>query len=179
MATTLSTSRDMMTFAQFEQMPDDGRRYELRNGEPIELPSPIYKHHKMQRLIRRALEAAAASAGEVDTEFGFRPTQEYQFRVADVAFITRERERAVNLDGYFMGAPELVVEVLSPSSRHGKIGETQKLCFENGCLEFWVVDPKRRLVKVSTPDGRTETYQAGQQIPLLFGGELAVAAIFE
>ena len=37
----MATTTSLMTFAQFEQMPDDGRRYELRHGEPIEVPPPI------------------------------------------------------------------------------------------------------------------------------------------
>lgn len=52
-----------------------------------------------------------------------------------------------------------------------EILDEEKLCLENGCREFWVVDTKRRQVKVSTPDGLTKTYQGGQEIPLtLFGG---------
>ena len=77
-----------------------------------------------------------------------------------------------------MGAPELIAEVLSPSNRRGNIAETQRLCLENGCLEFWVVDPKRHVVKVSTPGGTSKTYQTGQQIPLMFGGTIEVDAIF-
>jgi hypothetical protein len=52
----------------------------------------------------------------------------------------------------------------------------------NGAKEFWVVDPDRRQVKVSTPDGRTIAWQSGQEIPLpLFAGGgagIAVDAIF-
>jgi len=175
----MATTTSLMTFAQFEQMPEDGRRYELRNGEPIEVPPAVYRHHKILRRLRRLLESAAGSAGEVDSEWGFRPIPEYEYRVADVAFVAQERERAISPDGHLIGAPELVAEVLSPSNRRGKIAETRRLCLENGCREFWVVDPKRRNVEVSTPDGHSKTYQTGQQIPLLFGGELAVAAIFE
>jgi Uma2 family endonuclease len=46
-----------------------------------------------------------------------------------------------------------------------EILDKEKLCLENGCREFWVVDAKRRQVKVSTPDGLTKTYQRGQEIP--------------
>ena len=104
------------------------------------------------------LAAAAGSTGCVGTEWGFRPTGEHQYLIADVAFLLRERYDSISR--YLMGAPELVVEVLSP------------------CREFRVVDPKRRVAKVSTPDGSSKTYQTGQQIPLMFGGALAVAAIF-
>jgi Uma2 family endonuclease len=78
-----------------------------------------------------------------------------------------------------MGAPEIVAEVLSPSNSAAEMPEKERLCLENGCREFWEIDPKRRTVRVSTPDGRSKTYRTGQQIPLLFGGELSLDAIFE
>ena len=174
----MATTTSLMTFAQFEQMPDDGRRYELRNGEPIEVPPAAYKHHKTIRALRRLLEAAAGLAGEVDSEWGFRPVPEYEYRIADVAFVSRDRERRISEDGCLVGAPELVAEVLSPSNRKGKVAVTRQLCLENGCREFWVVDPKRRVVKVSAPDGTSRTYLTGHQIPLMFGGALEVDAIF-
>ena len=61
-----------------------------------------------------------------------------------------------------MGAPELVVEILSPSS------DKKTLCLENGSREFWIVDLNHREVEVSTPDGLTVTYKPGQDIPLFF-----------
>ncbi len=168
-----------MTFAQFEQMPDDGHRYELRNGEPIEVPPPIHRHFLIQHRLRRLLEARVGSAGMVETEWGFRPTPEYEYRRADVAFVSQDRVDGVSPDGHLAGAPELVIEVLSPSNRRGKIAVTQRLCLENGCREFWAIDPKRRVVTVSTPDGATRLYGDGDRIPLMFGGELAVSDIFE
>jgi Uma2 family endonuclease len=173
----MATTTGLMTFAQFEQMPDNGDRYELRDGEPIKVPPPFLDHYGIQLQLRDVLAAASGAAGKVGIEFGFRPTAEHQYRIADVAFLSKERWSRASR--YLIGAPELVAEVLSPSNTIAEILDKEQLCLENGCLEFWVVDPKRRLVKVSTPDGRSQTYQSGQQIPLMFGGELAVASIFE
>jgi Uma2 family endonuclease len=48
-----------------------------------------------------------------------------------------------------------------------------------GCREFWLLNEKRKQIKVSTPDGVTRTYSEGQEIPLtLFGGSLKVSAVF-
>lgn len=78
-----------------------------------------------------------------------------------------------------MGAPELAIEVLSPSITMAEIYGKETLRLENGAREFWVVDPDRRQVKVSRPDGHTVTYRAGQSIPWLFAPEAAVIAVDE
>ena len=91
----------------------------------------------------------------------------------------KSRWEGVDPDGYPQGAPELVIEVLSPSNTVEEILEKEELCVEKGCREFWVLDARRQ-VKVSTPDGVTRTYHEGREIPLaLFGGaSLTVDAIF-
>ncbi len=175
----MATTTGLMTFAEFEQMPDDGRRYELRNGEPIEVPPPIHEHFLIQHQLRELLQARMGAAGLVETEWGFRTLPEHEYRRADVAFLSRGRLKATPRKGYVAGAPELVAEVLSPSNRRGQISETRRLCLENGCREFWLIDPKRQTVTVATPDGGSTIYRCGERIPLMFGGDLAVDAIFE
>jgi len=174
-----STTR-LMTFAEFEQLPDPQfGRYELRRGEPVIVAPPKLKHSTVQRRLRRLLEAAAGETGIVDSEFGFRPLPEHEFRIADVVFIVQTRWQKIDLDGYFEGAPELVAEILSPSNTKKEMLDKRKLCLENGSREFWVVDIEHRKVEISTPDGQTINYQAGQQIPLFFAATaLAVDAIF-
>ena len=84
------------------------------------------------------------------------------------------------MDDDFYGAPDLVVEVLSPSNTVQEIDDKEQVCLENGAREFWVVNPVLRHVKVATPDGHTMTYKSGQEIPLplLGGAKIAVDAIF-
>ncbi len=55
--------------------------------------------------------------------------------------------------------------------------DKRKLCLANGSAEFWVIDPKAREVKIWTPDGRSITYSAGQQVPFV-GYAIAVDQIF-
>jgi Uma2 family endonuclease len=174
-----TTTTRLMTFAEFEQLPTpQGFRFELRHGELVQVPFPKLKHYVTQTRLQSLLENAAAGAGMIGLEFGFRALQEYEYRRADVAFVFKDRWAHIDLDGYFEGAPDIVIEVLSPSNTVSEMLDKEKLCLENGSREFWVVDIERRQVKVSTPDGHTITYKSGQQIPLLFGGHLAVDAIF-
>jgi Uma2 family endonuclease len=176
MATTINR---LITFAEFEQLPEapDGR-YELRHGELVKVPFPKYGHHRIQQQLRRLLEAAAREAGEVSTEFGFRALTEYEYRRADVAYVSRERSEQTPDDAWFQGAPDLTIEILSPSNAMAEMLDKERLCLENGAKEFWIVDPVHKQVKVSTSDGRNAVWKSGHQIPLFFGGSIPVDAIF-
>jgi Uma2 family endonuclease len=169
-----------MTVAEFAKLPEaEGVRRELRHGELVTiLLPPKLRHSLVQQTIRDVLQNAAAGAGPAFVELGFRALPEHEFRYADVAWVSKQRWAEQDLNGYFRGTPELVVEVLSPSNTVAEMIGKEKLCLENGAQEFWVVDIDHQLVRVSTPDGHTITYKAGQEIPLLFGGKLAVEAIF-
>jgi Uma2 family endonuclease len=177
-----STTTRLISFEEFEQLPEsDWMRQELHHGELIEVPPPVQGHKIIERRLREMLENAARGAGIGETEMGFRPVIGNEYLIADVAFISREIWEAIPSDGYMVGAPELIIEVLSPSNKIKRMSYRRKICLENGCREFWVVDPKKREVEVSTFDGHTITYQPSQQIPLFFADDsnIAVDAIFE
>jgi Uma2 family endonuclease len=177
MATT--TTRPM-TFEEFAQLPEPrGFRYELHHGELVEMSGPKMAHTRVQRRLRILLEKHAGES-IVEIEFGFRALPEFEYRRADVAYISKERWEAPGPDDYFRGAPELVIEVLSPSNTESEIRDKRNLCLANGSFEFWVVDPQQKVVDVHTRDGRFTTYGAGEQIPLFFapGASIPVDAIF-
>lgn len=102
-------------------------------------------------------------------------------RVADVGYINPERYAAADKEGNLTGAPDIVIETLSPSNTHAEMEEKQQICLENGCKEFWVVNMEKKQVKISRPDGTWSLYRAGQHIPLplLGGASLAVDEIFQ
>ncbi|MEO8100358.1 MAG: Uma2 family endonuclease [Acidobacteriota bacterium] len=168
-----------MTFAEFELLPErESGRIELRNGEVVKSPPPKSKHVLIQHCLRNLLANAAGTAGIAGTEWAFRPSTGRDYRVADVAFAPTEQWARMDPDGYFDGAPGLAIEIALPEDLFGELLEKEKLCLENGAREFWIVDIEGRQVKVSTPDGHTITYKSGQQIPLLFGGNMPVDSIF-
>ena len=177
-----ATPTKLLTFAEFEQVPNDPRgwRQELHHGEVVILPPPKHGHVLVQRRLRRSLEPFTGEVWIVETEVGYRPAPDHEYWTADVVLVSAARWNQVPESGYLRGPPELVIEVLSPSNTASEIQEKKDLCLQNGAVQFWVVNKDRRTVDVSTPDGHTVTYRSGQQIPLFSapGKHLPVDEIF-
>jgi Uma2 family endonuclease len=165
-----------MTVEEFRQLPEDSGPvyHELRHGVLIAVPRPKLKHALIQRNLREMLMRSAEPGSYVDTEVAYRPLPEHEFWVADVAYLSAERFRQADPDDNIRGAPELVVEVLSPSNTQAEIAEKAQISLANGSREFWVVDPVRAQVRVTTPDGHTVTWHSGDEIPVPFGNQAKV-----
>jgi Uma2 family endonuclease len=174
-----ATTTQLMTFEEFEKLPDEVcRNSELRHGELVEMPPPVRDHVLLQQHTVALLVGRCGGAYRVGMEVPFRPRSEYEFYRADVACASAERWMKSGPKG-FEGSPELVIEILSPSNTVAEMNDRRKLFLETGCLQFWSVDYKLRLIDVSTPDGATTTYRSGQSIPLpLPGGALGVDEVF-
>jgi len=150
----MSTQVQLMTADELLAMPDDGFCYELIKGELIKVsPPPGHEHGLVAMNIAGPLYAYAKNKdlGKVyAAETGFLLAQNPDtVRAADVAFVRRERiEKAAPVEGYWIGAPDLAVEVLSPSDTvrrvEGKVAEW----LESGARMVWVVSPKMHTVTV-------------------------------
>jgi Uma2 family endonuclease len=178
----VATTTGLITVEQYRQTPE-GRAfyYELRNGELVEVSRPKMDHARKQRGLRKLLEAAYGERGVWEIEVAFRALPEYEVRVADVAYLAGDRWQKADANDNIRGAPDIVIEILSPSNTASEIADKCALCLDNGCLQFWTVDSNHREIKVSTPDGLTRTYKSGDSIalPLVANQTLAVDAVFE
>jgi Uma2 family endonuclease len=118
--------------------------------------------------------------GEVGMEFTFHPPSEFELMAADVAAISRRRFEAIDPDDNLHGAPELVIEIKSPSNTQGYLHERTSVCLANGGLQFCVVDQDNQSVTAIHQDGSEIVYHMGDTMPLgAFGSdELPVARIF-
>lgn len=112
-----------MTVEEFRALPEDtGPVYhELRHGELVAVTRPKLKHSLIQRNLRELLAPLAESGSCVDTEIAYRPLPEHELWVADVAYVSAERFRQADPEDNIRGAPELVVDVLSPSNTVAEI----------------------------------------------------------
>ena len=169
---------NLVTVEQFRNLPDDGQKYELRHGEVVPVGYPKAKHDNAQERLVDLLKARLPRSWRVGMEFPYRALPEFDFRCADVAVVSRSR--AIDPEDSIRGAPELVIEVESPSNTRRELAELASLCLSNGSLEFWIIDLDKLSVTVMHRDGTACVYATGQSIPLTaFGADsLPVDAIF-
>ena len=102
-------------------------------------------------------------------------------RAPDVAFISRDRCPPEVPKGFFQGAPDLAVEVLSPNDRASKVLAKVQDWLAAGCSMVWVADPATRTVAVYRGPDNIELFRLGDHLDgsdLLPGFSLAVAEIF-
>lgn len=143
-------STGLVTVDEFLELPEPTEGHlELHHGEVVTMPPPKRGHQRIQRKLQALLLPCIGEAGVVEVEMAFRPTSEHEVWRADIAYVTRERDAATGDDEYLMGAPELVVEVLSPSNTAEEIEDKRLVCMENGCISFWVWSQKRQSISVT------------------------------
>jgi Uma2 family endonuclease len=171
----------LMTVQQFDLLPErKDVSEELHWGQFVTLSRPEAWHVKLQMKLTELLQPMAAEQGYVVVELPFRAVPEYDVRAADVAVVAKARWDEAN-EGYLAGAPELVIEILSPSNSKSQIREYAALCLANGCEEFWVVDYRNKTVTVTKKDGHSVRYSGGMDVPsnALGAASISVDLIFE
>jgi Uma2 family endonuclease len=172
---------DLITVEHFRQLPESGEfAYELHYGEVVAMTRPKLAHERLQRRLLRLLEAVLPSY-EIGVEYAFRPVAEFDLRAADVAAVSAARAAAADPEDNLHGAPDLVIEVKSPSNTPRKLQEFASLCLANGAIEFWIVDRTSKSIAVVQRDGSRQVYGVGDEISLAAfgGGSLAVADVFK
>lgn len=150
MSATLTKS---MTADQLLAMPDDGSRYELVKGELRMAPPPGSEHGEITMNLAAPLyqHVKGNNLGVVyAAETGFRlETNPDTVRAPDIAFVREERiQQAGHPTGYLSGAPDLVVEVLSPSDRTIEVEDKVAAWIAGGSQLVWVISPKLHTVTV-------------------------------
>ncbi len=178
----------LLTVADLDACPDDSNRYELIEGELFVSRAPGIPHQLILNNLQMALGAylkenpiglVVPGAGAVFSD--------YDAVIPDLVFVRNERWSEVVTEIRFTGAPDLVIEILSPGkeNRDRDLLVKRQLYAKYGVAEYWIVDSENRLVQVyRLQEQRLEnvaTRRNGEEIstPLLPGFQLSVSTIFK
>lgn len=132
-----------LTYEDYCALPDDGQRYEILDGELFVSPSPIPLHqlitgnlfaelrsyirpNKLGRLFAAPLDILLSKHNIVEP---------------DIVFVSNAKS-SVMTDKNVQGAPDLLIEVLSPSSRKRDLQDKRRIYGEWGVDWYWIVDPQ-------------------------------------
>ncbi|MBM3269065.1 MAG: Uma2 family endonuclease [Candidatus Sericytochromatia bacterium] len=184
----IDRAKKLMTYPEFAALPDDGKLYELVDGEPVVSPAPTLTHQTLLwRLISvfDAYQSAHPAAGRFVVGPYDVVLSIHHALHPDLLFFARQRERLLT-DAFAGGAPDLAVEILSPSTAGRDKGRKRELYDEFGVAEYWIVHQKRPQVDVYRRGaaGRLQKAQslgagAAIQTPLLPGFTLALDTLFK
>jgi Uma2 family endonuclease len=144
------------TSADLSALPDNGNRYEIIDGELHVSQQPHYYHQRVCTIITVALESWSLETGAGETSGApgliFADDQDV---APDVVWISKARLSLVlGTDGKLHGAPDLVIEVISPGPANERRDREAKLKLYSalGVLEYWIMDWRSRQVEIYRRD---------------------------
>ncbi len=141
-----------LTVADLYAMPESerGERYELIDGELFVTPAPAMRHQVISSNLFFHLSAHVRSLriGWVGDNSGVR-IGDGTYVIPDLVFISREREETIG-EANIEAAPDLVVEILSPSTRRNDLLIKRTLYARIGVREYWLIEPATQTVTVLT-----------------------------
>ncbi len=147
-----------MTAEELLELPDDGMRHELVEGE-LKLMTPAGGEHGQvalrvgARILAYVEEQDLGAAFAAETGFVLNRGPD-TVRAPDVAFVARSRLSTAPSWGFPELAPDLVVEVVSPWDRASEVSAKAATWLDAGVRLVWVVDPQARLATVHHPGGQ-------------------------
>lgn len=176
----------LVTADDLLEMSRDGVRRELLEGELRTMSPAGFEHGRIAAIIltRLGLHVEKHGLGATfSSETGFLLTAKPDtVRAPDVAFVKAPRLGiAAGRTGYWPGAPDLAVEVISPGDSYSEVLAKANQWLEHGGQQVWLVVPRVQQVAIHRTENRIEMFSMGQTLSasdLLPGFELALADIF-
>ena len=177
-----------ITWQDVQQLPDDGHRHEAIGGELYVTPAPSFRHQRISQRLERQLLSLLEDPGHgivVDAPVGVEFPDTGEGVQPDIVFISEARRDRIAAEG-IRGAPDLVIEVLSPTTASRDRGVKRKLYERQGVLQYWIVDPDAEAVEVWTFGDRSPRARTSRRfrhvLPLELGGrrlgEIDLTSVF-
>jgi Uma2 family endonuclease len=184
-AVTMAVQDKLYTVQDLLNMPDDGKIYELHNGVLVEVPGSRVQQAQLAMWIGHLLLIfidQQGLGGIVIGPDGTAELNEFNTRIPDVSYISRERAQKQDKHSYLDGAPDLAVEVVSPSNSAPEMQQRAGEYLGFGARLVWIVNGEKRTIDVYRSDG-TRTVLTAKDVldggDVLPGLQLPVQRIFE
>lgn len=186
-ATTYPSQKKTYTYEDYLKLPDDRNRYEIINGELVKTPAPKTIHqgaisnlfYELKDFVRKN------SLGKVYTSPCDVLLGDENIVQPDILFIAKENKKIITEDN-IKGSPDLIIEILSPTTAYYDLIEKKELYEKFGIREYWIVDPKKHWIEVYTlKNEKYELFQREEKLErkiksnLLEGFELRLKEIFK
>ena len=186
---TTSHRDTRLTYEDSLLFPDDGKRHEIIDGMHYVTPSPVLRHQQLLGRMHLAIGSFLESHPDLGQVFlspldtVFSPWDVVE---PDLVFVAAD-QLGILTEPNIQGAPALVVEILSPSTRKRDLGIKRQLFDREGVREYWLVDPKPQSLTVyrRSPDGsfpRVAQLSTGGEdtltTPVLPGFRLSLTKLF-
>lgn len=150
----MSTLSQLLTVDDVRAMPELDERYELIDGEVFVPPAPVTAHQRLSMQLSWLIVDILRPRGHHHFVFA----APYDVRLSphrsvqpDIIYVDPARADIVT-DDYIEGAPDLVMEILSPSTRSRDLALKRRVYAENGVREYWIIDPATRQITLLVLD---------------------------
>lgn len=181
----VAKTKAKLTYADYCAMTPEGAGYQLLDGELIEMPSPTVPHQIASKKIFRPIDdfvsdnnLGLALCAPMDVVLTVNDTVQ-----PDILFVSNARQRIIT-HANVNGAPDLVVEILSPSNERYDLGYKMELYARHGVKEYWIGNYDAETIRVLLlTDGAFATagvYGRGDTLtsPTLPGFSLGIDDVF-
>jgi len=173
------------TYRDYLLLPEE-KRVELIGGEFYVAPAPDVDHQRISRNLEIALWSFVREKqlGEVLYAPCDVILSDSDVVQPDLLFVSRKRRGIIRREG-IRGAPDLVVEILSPATEERDRETKLKLYGKHGVREYWLVDPRKRVIELFILGeeglGHHRSFPEGTELlsPLLPGFRLPVEEVFQ
>jgi len=148
MADPMKKNNILLTYEDYITLPNDRNRYEILEGELIVTPSPTFKHQEVSRNLLLILHyhIKKNNLGKIVAAPMDVILEDTTVAQPDIIFISKEKYRFVTKRGIEC-APDLLVEILSPSSkRYDRVSKMQ-IYGKHSVTWYWIVDPDSSTVE--------------------------------
>ncbi|MFQ5769732.1 MAG: Uma2 family endonuclease [bacterium] len=148
-ARKLTPENLQFTYEDYLLLPDDGKRYEIIEGELFMTPAPIIKHQNVLRELGKHIDnfVVTHNLGIVFLAPCDVILSKTNIVQPDIIFISKEN-RVMIKEKNIQGAPDLLIEITSPNTKERDLVLKKKLYAKFGVKEYWIVFMQEEMVKI-------------------------------